>query len=56
MNMNTDELDTLDDSNNENLDKPVNDVTSKTEEENSKNITSNAEETPEIYGNSNNAT
>jgi len=53
MNMNTDELDTLDDSNNENLDKPVNDVTSKTEEENSKNITSNAEETPEIYGNSN---
>ncbi|HKX97995.1 MAG TPA: 30S ribosomal protein S2 [Candidatus Nitrosocosmicus sp.] len=51
--MNTDELDTLDDSNNENLDKPVNDVTSKTEEENSKNITSNAEETPEIYGNSN---
>jgi small subunit ribosomal protein S2 len=53
MNMNTDELDTLDDSNNENLDKPVNDVTSKTEEENSKNITRNAEETPEIYGNSN---
>jgi small subunit ribosomal protein S2 len=53
MNMNTDELDTLDDSNNENLDKPVNDVTSKTEEENSKDITSNAEETPEIYGNSN---
>jgi small subunit ribosomal protein S2 len=53
MNINTDELDTLDDSNNENLDKPVNDVTSKTEEENSKNITSNAEETPEIYGNSN---
>jgi small subunit ribosomal protein S2 len=53
MNMNTDELDTLDDSNNENLDKPVNDVTSKTEEENSKNITSNAEETPEIYENSN---
>ncbi len=53
MNINTDELDTLDDSNNENLDKPVNDVTSKTEEENSKNITNNAEETPEIYGNSN---
>jgi small subunit ribosomal protein S2 len=53
MNINTDELDTLDDSTNENLDKPVNDVTSKTEEENSKNITSNAEETPEIYGNSN---
>ena len=53
MNMNTDELDSLNNSNNENLDKTVNDATSKTEEENSKNITSNPEESPENYGNSN---
>lgn len=52
MNMNTDELDSPNNSNNENLDKTVNDATSKTEDEDSKNITSNPEETTEIYGNS----
>lgn len=52
MNMNTDELDSPTNSNNENLDKTVNDVTSKTEGEDSKNITSDPQETTEIYGNS----
>jgi small subunit ribosomal protein S2 len=52
MNMNTDELDSPNNSNNENLDKNVNNATSKTEDEDSKNITSNPEETTEIYGNS----
>lgn len=52
MNMNTDELDSPNNSNNENLDKTVNDATSKTEEEDSKNITSDPEETTEINGNS----
>jgi small subunit ribosomal protein S2 len=52
MNMNTDGLDSPNNSNNENLDKTVNDATSKTEDEDSKNITSNPEETTEIYGNS----
>lgn len=52
MNMNTDELDSPNNSNNENLDKTVNDATSKAEDEDSKNITSNPEETTEIYGNS----
>ncbi len=52
MNMNTDGLDSPNNSNNENLDKTVNDATSKTEDEDSKNITSNPEETTEIYENS----
>ena len=52
MNMNTDELDSPNNSNNENLDKTVNDATSKAEDEDPKNITSNPEETTEIYGNS----
>lgn len=52
MNMNTDELDSPNNSNNENLDKTVNDATSKTEDEDSKNITSDPEETNEISGNS----
>ncbi len=52
MNMNTDGLDSPNNSNNENLDKTVNDATSKTEDDDSKNITSNPEETTEIYGNS----
>ncbi|MDN5866496.1 MAG: 30S ribosomal protein S2 [Candidatus Nitrosocosmicus sp.] len=50
--MNTDELDSPNNSNNENLDKTVNDATSKTEDEDSKNITSDPEETNEISGNS----
>lgn len=52
MNMNTDELDSPNNSNNENLDKTVNDATSKTEGEDSKNIPSDPQETTEIYGNS----
>lgn len=52
MNVNTDELDSPNNSNNENLDKTVNDATSKTEDEDSKNITSDPEETTEINGNS----
>lgn len=52
MNMNTDELDTSDNSNNENLVNTVNEATSKTEDEDSKNINSKSDEIPENYGNS----
>jgi len=51
MNMNTDELDSLNNSNNEHLDKTVNDATSKTEEDSNQN-NSNPEESPENYGDS----
>jgi len=47
MNMNTEELDSLNNSNNEHLDKTVNDATSKTEDEDSKDTTSNADESSE---------
>ena len=47
MNMNTEELDSLNNSNNEHLDKTVNDATSKTEDEDSTNTASNADETSE---------
>jgi len=47
MNMNTEELDSLYNSNNEHLDKTVNDATSKTEDEDSTNTASNADETSE---------
>ena len=43
MNMNTEELDSLDNSNNEHLDKSVNDDASKTEEEDSTNNNANSE-------------
>ncbi len=52
MNMNTEEMDSLNNSNNENIDKTVNDDASTTEEEDSKNTTSNSEESPENYGES----
>lgn len=52
MNMNTDELDSLNNSDNEQLDKTVNDATTKTEEEDSNNTNSIAEESPEDNGNS----
>ncbi len=52
MNMNTDELDSLNNSSNEHLDKTVNDDTSKTEGEDSNHTTSNPEESPENYENS----
>jgi small subunit ribosomal protein S2 len=45
MNMNTEELDSIDNSNNEQLDKTVNDDPSKTEDEDSTNTTINTEET-----------
>ncbi len=51
MNMNTDKMDSPNNSNNENVDKTVIDDTSKTEEEDSKNTTNNPEESPENYGN-----
>ena len=51
MNMNTDELDSLNNSNNEHLDKTVNDATSKTEEDSNHN-NNNPEESPENYGDS----
>ena len=47
MNMNTEELDTPDNSNNEHVDKTINDAASKTEGEDSTNTNSNAEETSE---------
>lgn len=47
MNMNTEELDSLDNSNNEHLDKTVNDDVSKTEDEDSTNTNNNSEETSE---------
>ena len=47
MNMNTEELDTPDNSNNEHVDKTVNDAASITEGEDSTNTNSNAEETSE---------
>lgn len=47
MNMNTEELDSLDNSNNEHLDKTANDDTSKTEDEDSTNTHTNPEETSE---------
>jgi len=52
MNMKTDELNSLNDSDNEQLDKTVNDATPKTEEEDSNNTTGIADESPEDYGNS----
>ena len=52
MNMSTDELDSPTDSDNEQLDKTVNDATPKTEEEDSNNTTGIADESPEDYGNS----
>ena len=52
MNMNTDELDSPNNSVNEQLDKTVNGATPKTEEEDSNNTTGIAEESPEGYGNS----
>ena len=52
MNMNTDELDSPNNSDNEQLDKTVNDATPKTEEEDSNNTADIAEESPEGYGNS----
>jgi small subunit ribosomal protein S2 len=51
MNMNTDELDTVNNSNNENPDKPFNEVTSKTEAEDSNHTVSDPEEFPEISEN-----
>jgi len=51
MNMNTDELDSPTNSDNEQLDKTVNDATPKTGED-SNNTTGIAEESPEDYGNS----
>jgi small subunit ribosomal protein S2 len=51
MDMNTDKMDSPNNSNNENVDKTVIDDTSKTEEEDSKNTTNNPEESPENYGN-----
>lgn len=47
MNMNTEGLDSLNNSNNEHLDKTVNDATSKTEDEDSTDTTSNADESSE---------
>ena len=47
MNMNTEELDTPDNSNNEHVDKTLNDAASKTEDNDSTNTNSNAEETSE---------
>jgi small subunit ribosomal protein S2 len=52
MNMNTEEMDSLNNSNNENIDKTVNDVASTTEGEDSKNTTSNSEESPVNMGES----
>ena len=52
MNMNTEEMDSLNNSNNENIDKTVNDDASTTEGEDSKNTTSNSEESPENHGES----
>jgi small subunit ribosomal protein S2 len=52
MNMNTDELDSPNNSDNEQLDKTVNYATPKTEEEDSNNTTGIADESPEDYGNS----
>jgi len=48
MNMNTEELDSLNNSNNEHLDKTVNDATSKTEDGDSTDTTSNADESSEF--------
>ena len=52
MNMNTEEMDSLNNSDNENIDKTVNDDASTTEGEDSKNTTSNSEESPENHGES----
>jgi len=56
MNMKTDELNSLNDSDNEQMDKTVNDNASKTEEENSNDTTSVSEEAPENYENSDQTT
>jgi small subunit ribosomal protein S2 len=56
MNMKTDELNSLNDSDNEQIDKTVNDDASKTEEENSIDTTSVSEEAPENYENSDQTT
>jgi len=50
--MNTEEMDSLNNSNNENIDKTVNDDASTTEGEDSKNTTSNSEESPVNMGES----
>jgi small subunit ribosomal protein S2 len=52
MNMNTEEMDSLNNSNNENIDKTVNDYASTTEGEDSKNTNSNSEEYPVNIGES----
>jgi small subunit ribosomal protein S2 len=52
MNMNTEEMDSLNNSNNENIDKTVNDYASTTEGEDSKNTNSNSEESPVNIGES----
>ncbi|HKO64067.1 MAG TPA: 30S ribosomal protein S2 [Candidatus Nitrosocosmicus sp.] len=54
--MKTDELNSLNDSDNEQIDKTVNDDPSKTEEENSNDTTSVSEEAPENYENSDQTT
>jgi small subunit ribosomal protein S2 len=56
MNTKTDELNSLNDSDNEQIDKTVNDDASKTEEENSIDTTSVSEEAPENYENSDQTT
>lgn len=56
MNMKTDELNSPNNSDNEQIDKTINDATSKTEEEDSNDTTSNLEETPENYENSDKTT
>ena len=56
MNMKTDELNSPNDTDTEQIDKTVNDATSKTEEEDSNDTTSNLEETPENYENSDQTT
>ena len=56
MNMKTDEMNSLNNSDNEHIDNTVNDATSKTEEEDSNHTTSISEETAENHGNSDQAT
>ena len=52
MNMNTEEMNSLNNSNSENIDKTVNDDASTTEEKIQTHTTSNSEESPENYGES----
>ena len=56
MNMKTDGMNSLNNSDNEHIDNTVNDATSKTEEEDSNHTTSISEETAENHGNSDQAT